>query len=93
MSELFRAQILLERSQRDALMGIARKKRKSMSAILREILAEYLDRQEYLEREQTLKTLEELRALREKQPLYEGDPIAEIRAERERQMDDLWRQS
>ena len=87
MTEMFRAQIILERNQRDTLLEIARRRHLSMSEVVRQIVARYIAEQENQEREQALLALEELQQIREKQPIYMGNLVAEVRAERERQME------
>jgi predicted DNA-binding ribbon-helix-helix protein len=93
MSDLFRAQILLERYQHEALLTLARRRRKSISELVREILAEHLEQEEYLERDQACLALDKLRSIRERQPVYKGDLVAEIREERIDQLEDTCDQS
>jgi len=90
MSEMLRAQILLERKQHTTLMQIARRQHKSLSELTREIVRSYLALYEKQECDDALQALEELRAVREKQAVYPGDLVAEARAERERQMESVW---
>jgi hypothetical protein len=92
MTEMFRAQILLERRQHEALSEIARQQHKSISETVREIVEQFIATQESQARQQTLQALQELRQMREKQPLYQGDLVDQVRAERDKQMEDVWQQ-
>jgi hypothetical protein len=88
MAEKFRAQIILERSQHDALVDIASKQRKSISEVVRDILMEYFSEQKDFERKQAFEALDALHGIRERQPIYTGDLVAESREEREHELDD-----
>jgi len=92
MSEVLRAQILLERKQHTTLKQIARRQHKSLSELTREIVSSYLALYEQQESDDALQALEELRAMREKQAVYPGNLVAEARAERKRQVEDVWQQ-
>ena len=81
-----RVQILLEPRQHKALQRIARRRQKSLSQLMREMTDKYLVEPEG---DEMLQTLGELRTIRERQPIYRGDPVAEARAERERQVDEV----
>ncbi len=91
-----RAQILLEKEQHEALQRIAEDDRRSLSELMREIVRAYLaksERERQLERD--LAVLDELDKIRERGAarygVYEGDLIAEIRAERDAQFDEVMR--
>ncbi len=86
----YRAQILLEPEQHDALVEIAERQGRSVSEVVREFIQYQLEKQdEKLQRE--LEALEKLRQIREEAfqeyGMYPGDPVAEIREEQEREMD------
>ncbi len=87
MAEKFRAQILLERNQHEALVDIAHKQRKSISEVVRDILTEYFSEVKNTERKQAFEALDVLHGIRERQPVYTGDLVAESREERERELD------
>jgi Arc/MetJ-type ribon-helix-helix transcriptional regulator len=93
---MYRAQILLEPEQHEALAEIARLEKRSISEVIREILREWLvlrDRQTQRQRE--LQALEELTLLRrkiqEEHGVYTGDFLAEARAEKEADIERVWR--
>ena len=88
MGTLYRAQILLEPEQHEALKGIAQEEDRSISEVVREIVRQHLAEQEgdiQMQRElQALQDLAQTRTqLREQHGVYQGDLLAEVRAERE----------
>lgn len=92
----YRAQILLEPEQHEALAQAARRENRSISDLVREIVSEWLaqhDRETKRQRE--LKALDELTRLRlkiqEEHGIYTGNLIEEVRAERDEDMDRVWR--
>jgi plasmid stability protein len=91
-----RAQILLDKEQHEALQQIAARERRSMSEVVREIVQAYIakdERERRLERElAALDALDEIRKrVAERSGAYEGDLLAEVRAEREAQMEEMMR--
>ncbi|MBL7200005.1 MAG: hypothetical protein ISS56_07645 [Anaerolineae bacterium] len=95
MSTLYRAQILLEPEQHRALADIARREGRSLSDLVREILAEHLsqqDREAEMQQElEAIHTLAELRAqLQAKHGIVPVDPLAGVRNEREEDVAHLW---
>lgn len=96
MSTLHRAQILLEPEQHRILTEIAQREGRSISELVREILRQYLaekDREAQRHREmQAIEGLTQIRhRLREKHGVYQGDLLAEARAERDEEMERVWR--
>jgi predicted DNA-binding protein len=79
-----RVQILLEPGQHRALKLAAKRAKKSVSELVREMTEKY-----FTEKDEMLEALDTLRAIRERQPVYKGNPIAEARAEREAQTDEV----
>jgi hypothetical protein len=85
-----RVQILLEPRQHRALKQAAKRAQKSVSELVREITEQYFTKSEDTEMLKTLEALEVLSTqILEKQGVYHGDPLAEARAEREAQMDEI----
>ena len=87
MSDLYRAQILLEQEQHEKLSKLAAAEGRSMSAIVREAVAEYLvEQDETAQKPQWEEALEKLAEIREEMErrfgVYEGDLTAELREER-----------
>lgn len=87
MTELYRAQILLERKQHEALRALAAAEGRSMSEIIREAVADYLmeldEQHDFLEWEKALDELTKIREeIKARFGVYPGDLIAEIREER-----------
>lgn len=87
MTELYRAQVLLERKQHEALRALAAAEGRSMSEIIREAVAEYLveldEQRDFLEWEKALDELTKIREeIKARFGVYPGDLIAEIREER-----------
>jgi predicted DNA-binding protein len=96
MSTLYRAQLLLESEQHQALAKIAEQEGRSISDLVREIVRRHL-----VEREQeaqittavqSLERLAQIRArLQEEHGLYSGDPLAEARADWDRELERILR--
>jgi transposase-like protein len=88
MSTLYRAQLLLELEQHQALAEIARREGRSVSDLVREIVRQHLVGKDQAARKQKeMQAIEELtqirERLREEHGIYQGDLLAEVRAERE----------
>ena len=93
MSTLQRVQVLLDSKQRQMLRTIARREKRSMSAVLREILDRGLAQRE-ADKHQWKRALSQLQKLREaSQVVYEGNLLNEAREERERQLEEIWHRS
>jgi hypothetical protein len=95
VSTLYRAQILLEPEQHQALTEIAQREGRSISDLVREIVGRHLaerDREVRLQRE--LQAIEELTHIRkqiqEQHGIYHVDLVAEVREERDRDMERVW---
>ena len=93
---MYRAQILLEPGQHEALAEIARREERSISDVVREIVHEWLSDHEndvlWQQRRQTLDKLTQLRLkIQEEHGIYEGDFVEEMRAERDTDIDRIWR--
>ncbi len=91
MTDLYRAQVLLERKQHQALQALAAAEGRSMSEIIREAVAEYLVEQtDKDELQHETDALNLLVAFREKiearHGVYEGNLVTETRAEREQEI-------
>jgi len=96
MNALYRAQILLEFEQHQALTEIARGQGRSLSDLVREIVGQYLtegDQEALLQREvQAIETLTRIRRqLQAQHGTLSADLLAEVRAERERDIEWVWR--
>ena len=96
MSTLYRAQILLEQQQHQALSRIARREGRSMSELVREIVGGYLEEQEQQARlQKALQAIEQLTQtrgrLREQHGILPAELLAEARAEREQDLERVWR--
>ncbi len=96
MSTLCRAQLLLESEQHEALAEIAQQEGRSISELVREIIRQHLiARDKEAIRRQELQAIEELAQicarLKEEHGVYPSDLLAEVRAEREEEMERLWR--
>jgi predicted DNA-binding protein len=95
MRPLYRAQLLLEPEQHEALAEIAQQEGRSVSDVVREIVRQHL-----LERDQGVRKQRERQAverlaqiregLREEHGVYQGDLLAEVRAEREEEAECVW---
>lgn len=99
-STLVRAQVLMTREQRRRIERLAEKEGRSLSDITRRALDAGLDQlegetDEALRRER--ENLLAMRVLRERAlaryGVYQGDLVNEAREERDRQVDDVWKQS
>ncbi|MEW5871173.1 MAG: hypothetical protein AB1894_18000 [Chloroflexota bacterium] len=92
MNTKYRAQILLETEQHEALAQIAQQTQRSISDIVREIVGEWLadqDLENQSQRElQALKELTQLRLkIQESHGVYSGNWIEEVRTERDEELD------
>lgn len=97
MGNLYRAQILLEPEQHRTLAQIAEREGRSISEVVREIVGQYLverEQETQLQREmQAIDILTQIRCqIEQKHGVYQGDLLAEIRAEREQEIDRVWSQ-
>lgn len=99
-STLVRAQVLMTREQRRRIERLAEQEGRSLSDITRRALEAGLDQlegetDEALRRER--ENLLAMRVLRERAlaryGVYQGDLVNEAREERDRQVDDVWKQS
>jgi Arc/MetJ-type ribon-helix-helix transcriptional regulator len=96
MNAKYRAQILLEPEQHAVLVEIAESEDRSLSDLMREIVADWLKQYNEIERRarelQALEKLTELRLhIQESHGIYTGDLIEEARAEQEEDQDRVWR--
>ena len=92
----YRAQILLEPEQHDALALIAEQEQRSISDVMREIVQEYLlridDAAIWQHRMQALENLSQVRELAEKKyGVYQGNLIEETHAERDEEDRRVWK--
>lgn len=97
MDRLHRTQLLLESGQHEALARIAEQEGRSISDLMREIVRQHLaEREKETEVRDALQAIEDLtniRArIREEHGVYQGDLLAEVRAEREEDVERTWRQ-
>jgi hypothetical protein len=96
MSTKYRAQILLEPEQHDALVEAAQRENRSISDLVREIVDKWLRDQgsDDIWR-QRMQASNELRSIRERieaeHGIYQGDIIEEIRTERDEDFERIWR--
>jgi hypothetical protein len=93
-TRLYRAQILVEPQQHQALVEAARQQNRSISEIVRQILDDWMTEHSLETRKQhELETLESLRQMRlriqERHGIYQGDLLNEAREERQQETDDL----
>lgn len=96
MATKYRAQILLEPEQHEALAEIARQQQRSISDLVREIVGEWLAAEDHeAQRQRQLLALEELTELRhqiqERHGVYTSDLVEETRAERDEDLGRVWR--
>jgi hypothetical protein len=96
MSTYYRAQILLEPEQHRTLAEIAEQEGRSISELVRESVQAYLverEKETQWEREQrALDRLAEIRArIQERHGILDVDLVAEIREERDRDNERVWR--
>ena len=92
----YRAQILLEPEQHEALVEVARSENRSISDIVREIVSEWLSNQEnnilWQQRRETLERLTKMRLkIQEEHGIYEGNIIDKVRTEREEDLNRILR--
>lgn len=90
MTTLYRAQVLLESEQHEALAAIAQQEERSVSDLLREIVREHLADREARKMD-ALQAVERLTRIRESVQARYGtcprDLVAEVRAEREEELE------
>lgn len=97
MSQKYRAQILLEEQQHAALVEIAKSENRSISDLMREILDDWLKKQDqnkilWEKRAQAMERLNEIRERGAKRyGVYKGNLVEEARAERDADMERVWR--
>lgn len=97
MNQKYRAQILLEPEQHQALKQIAKREGRSLSDVAREVIQIGLDIRQsdseeiWKKRQQAMQELRQIReAVQQAYGTYEGDLIAEARASRDKQSEDVW---
>lgn len=88
---LVRTQIMLEEEKWRKLKRMAKKKGKSISALVRESVDHYLEEQQRIEDEKFIALLKQWQQVRESMPLYEGDLVDEMRQERAHEMEEWWK--
>jgi hypothetical protein len=96
MGTKYRAQILLEPEQHEALAEIAKQEQRSISDLVREIVAGWLAAEDQeAQRQRQLQALEELTKLRHeiqaRHGVYTGDLVEEGRTERDEDLGRIWR--
>ena len=96
MGSKYRAQILLEPEQHEALAEIASREQRSISDLVREIVSQWLAAQDHAaQRQRELQALERLTELRhrvqERHGIYTGDLVEEARSERDEDVGRVWR--
>ena len=92
----YRAQILLEPEQHNALAEAARRENRSISELMREIVDQWLSQQDeqqvWVQRMEALERLNQIRErIQQEYGIYQGDLIEEARADREDDFDRAWR--
>lgn len=92
----YRAQILLEPEQHAALAEIAQSENRSISDLVREIVRQWLEQHdEQGIWDQRMDALHQLTQIRERiqreYGIYTGDLLEDARAERDEDMDRVWR--
>ena len=92
----YRAQILLEPEQHEALAHIAGQEQRSISDVVREIVQEYLVRVDegavWQQRMQALERLSQIREQAERQyGIYQGDLVNEARQEQDDESERVWK--
>jgi hypothetical protein len=94
MGQKYRAQILLEPEQHQALQKIANKEGRSISEVAREIIRiglEAAEREAEFSWRRRMEALEQLKRIREEVSreygTLQGNPVEEARTERERQLE------
>ena len=95
MGTKYRAQILLEPEQHDALAEAALRENRSISNLVREIVNEWIQEQEpesiWRKREAALNSLRTIREeIENAYGVYQGDIIEEIRSGRDEDLEDIW---
>ena len=95
MSTLYRAQILLESEQHQALAQIAEQEGRSISDLVREIVEQRLaERRQQDQQATALQAVERLTQIRtklqEERGMYQADPLAEVRAEWDQDVERTW---
>jgi hypothetical protein len=96
MGNYYRAQILLEPEQHRALGELAEREGRSISDLVRESVQAYLaEREREEQRERRMAALDALTELRERiqaeHGVLSGDFVAEMRKERDRDNERVWR--
>ena len=94
MADLLRVQVLVETRQREALTRLAQAEGRSVSALIRDMIDQGLERRERSGNRQreALARLTQIREENEREyGFYNGDLIAETRVDREIEMEQLWR--
>ena len=98
MGSKYRAQILLEPEQHEALSNIAQREGRSISDVAREIIRMGLDavaRDNDAVWRKRMKALERLNTIREEirlqQGTYPGDLVDEVRRFRQSQLESIWK--
>lgn len=96
MRTLHRTEVLLEPEQHRVLAEIAGREGRSISNLVRQIVRQHLvEGDEETRKSAALHAVEELsqirHTLREQYGLCHGDPVAEVRAEWEENVVQLWR--
>ncbi len=92
----YRAQILLEPEQHAVLAQAARREERSISDLIREIVDQWLKQQDEQRLwEQCMQSLEHLNQIRERiqqeYGVYQGDLLESARAERDEDLNRVWR--
>ena len=92
----YRAQILLEPEQHNALAEVARRENRSISELMREIVDQWLSQQDDQRLwEQRMEALERLGQIREsiqqEYGVYQGDLLEEAHVDRDEDIDRVWR--
>ncbi len=93
MGELQRVQVILNRTQRKALTRIAKREGRSMSAVLRDVIERGLAARARDEErwKVAMADLAEIRKRSATRGINFDNIINEVRAERERQLESIWR--
>ena len=97
MAAYYRTQILLEPGQHRALADLARRQGRSLSDLIREIVEQHLDEQDCRARlQQELQALQALEQIRHRvqaeHGMCAGDLLAQVRDEREQDMERAWQE-
>lgn len=95
MGTKYRAQILLDPEQHDALAEAALREKRSISNLVREIVSEWIQEQEtesiWRKRESALNSLRTIREeIENAYGVYQGDIIEEIRSGRDEDLENIW---